>query len=133
MPHVHAPGPTRCPYSAAYRAALRAALSLTGGSVTLLAFGAAGPPAAVVSTLSVFALSGIVGYNSVWSVTPALHSPLMSVTNAISGATESICKRGVLMSLNADVAREFRRRAARRNLPPPPPRLQASLPSAAWQ
>ena len=72
--------------SAAYRAALRAALSLTGGSVTLLAFGAAGPSAAVVSTLSVFVLSGIVGYNSVWSVTPALHSPLMSVTNAISGA-----------------------------------------------
>jgi NAD(P) transhydrogenase len=32
-------------------------------------------------------LSGIVGYHTVWGVTPALHSPLMSVTNAISGIT----------------------------------------------
>lgn len=36
---------------------------------------------------STFALSGIVGYHTVWGVTPALHSPLMSVTNAISGIT----------------------------------------------
>ena len=34
-----------------------------------------------------FALAGIVGFHTVWSVTPALHSPLMSVTNAISGIT----------------------------------------------
>ena len=30
---------------------------------------------------------GIVGYNVVWGVTPALHSPLMAVTNAVSGMT----------------------------------------------
>ena len=34
--------------------------------------------------LTVFFLSCIIGYYVVWSVTPALHSPLMSVTNAIS-------------------------------------------------
>ena len=34
--------------------------------------------------LTVFALACFVGYYVVWSVTPALHSPLMSVTNAIS-------------------------------------------------
>ena len=34
--------------------------------------------------LSIFVLSIFVGYYVVWSVTPALHSPLMSVTNAIS-------------------------------------------------
>ena len=33
----------------------------------------------------VFALSIVVGYNSIWNVTPSLHTPLMSVTNAISG------------------------------------------------
>lgn len=38
----------------------------------------------MATTLS---LSGIVGYHTVWGVTPALHSPLMSVTNAISGIT----------------------------------------------
>ena len=34
--------------------------------------------------LSIFILSIFIGYYVVWSVTPALHTPLMSVTNAIS-------------------------------------------------
>ena len=34
--------------------------------------------------LSIFVLACFVGYYVVWSVTPALHTPLMSVTNAIS-------------------------------------------------
>jgi H+-translocating NAD(P) transhydrogenase subunit alpha len=37
-----------------------------------------------LSILSVFVLACFVGYYVVWSVTPALHTPLMSVTNAIS-------------------------------------------------
>jgi H+-translocating NAD(P) transhydrogenase subunit alpha len=46
-------------------------------------------PAAVAGTpfvfeLTVFILAVFVGYHVVWQVTPALHSPLMSVTNAIS-------------------------------------------------
>ncbi len=36
---------------------------------------------------SIFSLSIIAGYFSVWGVTPALHTPLMSITNAISGIT----------------------------------------------
>lgn len=35
--------------------------------------------------LTIFALACFVGYYVVWKVTPALHTPLMSVTNAISG------------------------------------------------
>jgi NAD(P) transhydrogenase subunit alpha len=47
------------------------------------------PPAAHAGTpfvfeLTVFALACFVGYYVVWRVTPALHSPLMSVTNAVS-------------------------------------------------
>ncbi len=38
-----------------------------------------------MSGLSVFVLACFVGYYVVWRVTPALHTPLMSVTNAISG------------------------------------------------
>ena len=38
-----------------------------------------------VQDLTVFVLAIFVGYFVVWSVTPALHTPLMSVTNAISG------------------------------------------------
>ncbi len=37
-----------------------------------------------VFRLSIFVLAIFVGYYVVWSVTPALHTPLMSVTNAIS-------------------------------------------------
>jgi H+-translocating NAD(P) transhydrogenase subunit alpha len=42
-------------------------------------------PPAFLSHLTVFALACIVGWQVVWNVTPALHTPLMSVTNAISG------------------------------------------------
>lgn len=42
-------------------------------------------PAAFLSHFTVFILSCVVGYYVVWNVTHALHTPLMSVTNAISG------------------------------------------------
>jgi NAD(P) transhydrogenase subunit alpha len=38
-----------------------------------------------ILNLMVFVLAVVVGYHVVWNVTPALHTPLMSVTNAISG------------------------------------------------
>jgi len=57
----------------------------------LLANAHAGAPEAAsdavnpfVFRLSIFVLAVFVGYYVVWSVTPALHTPLMSVTNAIS-------------------------------------------------
>ena len=39
----------------------------------------------LVTNLTVFVLAIVVGYHVVWNVTPALHTPLMAVTNAISG------------------------------------------------
>ncbi len=38
-----------------------------------------------IQNLTIFVLAIFVGYHVVWTVTPALHTPLMSVTNAISG------------------------------------------------
>ena len=38
-----------------------------------------------IINITVFLLAIFVGYHVVWNVTPALHTPLMSVTNAISG------------------------------------------------
>ena len=38
-----------------------------------------------IASLTVFVLAVFVGYHVVWNVTPALHTPLMAVTNAISG------------------------------------------------
>jgi NAD(P) transhydrogenase subunit alpha len=54
------------------------------GALALVGLGLVAPPA-FLSHLTVFALACIVGWQVVWNVTPALHTPLMSVTNAISG------------------------------------------------
>uniref|UniRef100_A0AAX7UY21 proton-translocating NAD(P)(+) transhydrogenase n=1 Tax=Astatotilapia calliptera TaxID=8154 RepID=A0AAX7UY21_ASTCA len=59
----------------------------TAGLSTCLALGIISPNAAFTQMVTTFGLGGIVGYHTVWGVTPALHSPLMSVTNAISGLT----------------------------------------------
>ncbi len=48
--------------------------------------------------LSIFALAIFVGYYVVWSVTPALHTPLMSVTNAIS----SVIIVGALLAVGVE-------------------------------
>ncbi len=51
-----------------------------------------------LSLLSIFVLACFVGYYVVWSVTPALHTPLMAVTNAIS----SVIIVGALIAGAAD-------------------------------
>lgn len=56
-------------------------------AATLLAFGFTTDSPSAVGLLSTFALAGLAGYQVVWGVAPALHSPLMAVTNAISGMT----------------------------------------------
>ncbi|XP_013404094.2 NAD(P) transhydrogenase, mitochondrial [Lingula anatina] len=63
------------------------ARAVTAGMVTAVGLGMAAPNPAFAQMITTFALSGIVGYHTVWGVVPALHSPLMSVTNAISGIT----------------------------------------------
>ena len=56
-----------------------------------------------ISILSIFVLACFVGYYVVWSVTPALHTPLMSVTNAIS----SVIVVGALIAVSVNVATAF--------------------------
>lgn len=53
-----------------------------------------------VYLIAVFALACFVGYYVVWSVTPALHTPLMSVTNAVS----SVVIVGALIAVGADIS-----------------------------
>merc|ERR1712117_593547 len=67
--------------------ALKQAMTYTAGLGTLSALGQSSPGPAFTNMSTTFALGCIVGYHTVWSVVPALHSPLMSVTNAISGIT----------------------------------------------
>jgi NAD(P) transhydrogenase subunit alpha len=52
---------------------------------TAFALAALVAPPEFLEHLTVFLLSCIVGWHVIWNVTPALHTPLMSVTNAISG------------------------------------------------
>jgi NAD(P) transhydrogenase subunit alpha len=66
-------------------------------------------PAAFMSHLMVFVLACFVGYMVIWNVTPALHTPLMSVTNAISsiiaiGALIQVSAPGFMMTLLAGLA-----------------------------
>ena len=53
-----------------------------------------------VFRLAIFALAIFVGYFVVWSVTPALHTPLMSVTNAVS----SVIVVGALLAVAVEAA-----------------------------
>lgn len=59
-----------------------------------------GAPHEFLGHLSVFVLACVVGWQVVWNVTPALHTPLMSVTNAISG----IIIIGAMVQLRSDVS-----------------------------
>ncbi len=66
------------------------------GAVALLAVGSVAPED-FMKHFTVFVLACFVGYQVVWSVSPALHTPLMSVTNAISG----IIVVGALLQVSA--------------------------------
>ncbi|KAJ3561672.1 hypothetical protein NPX13_g8853 [Xylaria arbuscula] len=62
----------------------REVAGVTAGMGTALALGKLTGPLFMGNAFT-FALASLIGYRVVWGVTPALHSPLMSVTNAISG------------------------------------------------
>jgi NAD(P) transhydrogenase subunit alpha len=66
------------------------------GGLALLGLGAVAPPS-FMAHFTVFVLACFVGYMVIWNVTPALHTPLMSVTNAIS----SIIIIGALLQISS--------------------------------
>ena len=74
------------------------AIADTAGVVVGAATGGAIDP--FVFRLAIFVLAIFVGYYVVWSVTPALHTPLMSVTNAIS----SVIVVGALLAVGVELA-----------------------------
>lgn len=70
--------------------------ALAVGAFLMLRLGAVAPPA-FMEHFTVFVLACFVGYQVIWNVTPSLHTPLMSVTNAISG----IIVIGALLQIGA--------------------------------
>lgn len=78
------------------------------GTLAFLGIGRVAPPE-FMNHFTVFVLACFVGYMVVWNVTPALHTPLMSVTNAISsiiiiGALLQISSESLLITFLAAVA-----------------------------
>lgn len=63
----------------------------------ILSLGTVAPPS-FMAHFTVFVLACFIGWQVIWNVTPALHTPLMSVTNAISG----IIVVGALLQVGAD-------------------------------
>jgi NAD(P) transhydrogenase subunit alpha len=70
---------------------------ILGFAATLALIGATAP-AVLLEKLTVFVLACFVGYNLVWNVKASLHTPLMSVTNAISG----IIAVGAVLQITSD-------------------------------
>jgi len=71
-------------------------VALAVGALALLGLGAVAPPS-FMAHFTVFVLACFVGYMVIWNVSPALHTPLMSVTNAIS----SIIVIGALLQISS--------------------------------
>ncbi|MCL4764286.1 MAG: Re/Si-specific NAD(P)(+) transhydrogenase subunit alpha, partial [Burkholderiales bacterium] len=78
----------------------KAAVLFGVGALLFLLIGAYAP-ASFLGHFTVFVLACFVGYMVVWNVTPALHTPLMSVTNAVS----SIIAIGALVQLAPDLSK----------------------------
>ena len=79
------PEEKRAQEAAAFREQTRSQMMLLGiGTVLMLLVGAVAPPS-FMSHFIVFALACFVGFQVIWNVSHALHTPLMAVTNAISG------------------------------------------------
>jgi H+-translocating NAD(P) transhydrogenase subunit alpha len=98
------------------RAAAALALSKADAAIAAIKTGAvsAGSAAAAaagvdptVFQFAIFVLAIFVGYYVVWSVTPALHTPLMSVTNAISSVIVVGAVLAVGVNLSGNLANEF--------------------------
>jgi NAD(P) transhydrogenase subunit alpha len=64
---------------------IRASSDMLVNKVAAITYNSSGSSDILVLELTIFILAAIVGYFVVWKVTPALHTPLMAVTNAISG------------------------------------------------
>lgn len=71
-----------------WQKATREVTTVTAGMGTAIGLGKIAGPA-FMDQFFTFGLASLIGYRVVWGVAPALHSPLMSVTNAISGLLHS--------------------------------------------
>jgi NAD(P) transhydrogenase subunit alpha len=79
------PEEKRAAEAAAFRAGTKNQLALLAAGTALLLIVGAFAPAAFMSHFIVFVLACFVGFQVIWNVSHSLHTPLMAVTNAVSG------------------------------------------------
>jgi len=97
-PPKAAPAPVAAPKVEKKPSVLGTVVGMVIAGLALLGLGAVAP-ASFMAHFTVFVLACFVGYMVIWNVTAALHTPLMSVTNAIS----SIIVIGALLQISSDV------------------------------
>jgi len=97
-PPKAAPAPAPAPKVEKKPSVLGSVVGAAIAGLALLGLGAVAPPS-FMAHFTVFVLACFVGYMVIWNVTAALHTPLMSVTNAIS----SIIVIGALLQISSDV------------------------------
>ena len=97
-PAKAAPAPAPAPKEEKKPGVMGPIVGMIVGGLALLGLGAVAPPS-FMAHFTVFVLACFVGYMVIWNVTAALHTPLMSVTNAIS----SIIVIGALLQISSDV------------------------------
>jgi NAD(P) transhydrogenase subunit alpha len=95
-PPQAAPAPAPAPAPQKKPSVIGPIIGMIVGGLALLGLGAVAP-ASFMAHFTVFVLACFVGYMVIWNVTPALHTPLMSVTNAIS----SIIIIGALLQISS--------------------------------
>ncbi|MEQ1637382.1 MAG: Re/Si-specific NAD(P)(+) transhydrogenase subunit alpha [Methylococcales bacterium] len=103
-----APKPTEAHKKTTESSPLKQLLPIILGGIALFSIGSVAP-ASFMSHFTVFVLACFVGYQVIWNVSASLHTPLMSVTNAISGiivigALVQISSPGTTISLLAGLA-----------------------------
>ena len=91
------PAPAPAPVVEKKRSVAGPIIGMVAAGLALLGLGAVAP-ASFMAHFTVFVLACFVGYMVIWNVTAALHTPLMSVTNAIS----SIIIIGALIQISSD-------------------------------
>ncbi len=96
-PQAAAPAPEPVVVVEKKRSVWGPVIAVIVAGLALLGLGAVAPPS-FMAHFTVFVLACFVGYMVIWNVTPALHTPLMSVTNAIS----SIIVIGALLQLSSE-------------------------------
>jgi NAD(P) transhydrogenase subunit alpha len=97
-PAKPAPAPAPAPKVEKKPSVLGSVAGMVIAGLALMGLGAVAP-ASFMAHFTVFVLACFVGYMVIWNVTAALHTPLMSVTNAIS----SIIVIGALLQISSDV------------------------------